>query len=59
VSRKQLGNKAGASRSGGPSRFVNKGANGKGLRTGKNVDYNEDKSDNLVGSKRGVDGEIV
>jgi hypothetical protein len=59
VSRKQLGNKAGASRSGGASRFANRGGNGKGLRTGKNVDYNEDKSDNLVGSKRGVDGEIV
>ena len=62
VSRKQIGNKAGGvvsrNNNGVPSRFANR-AGTKGLRAGKNVDYNEEKNDNIVGSKRGVDGEIV
>ena len=61
VSRKQIGNKAGgvvSRNNNGVSRFANR-AGTKGLRAGKNVDYNEEKSDNIVGSKRGVDGEIL
>lgn len=52
ASRKQNGNKVG----GGVGRKVTvqrftaaRGGAGKGLRTGKNVDYNEEKNESLVG----------